>query len=350
MKQDSLSKIIPYGIVIAISLTLILIALVIPESIFKGGESASPSESPTVASSKETETESESESKSESESESESESTSENPSKSSVSPTEPVVIGPVHSISSAEIQSIRGTYDTRVIGFGGEVNFNGETKHPIDPSTNRPVQITTLSNQVLSKGVNGFFYCGNVGEKKVAFSFQAGWEYQKNADKVLDVLDEKGVKAAFYITHEFAAKRPDLVTRMISSGHEVGSHSYAAPDDGIAYESLEYQMEDALKMQKYMADTFGYTMHTYNYNSSVFSVASAMMMTKMGYRVAFCSLNYADFSAYEVIDKESTLAGLKNALCDGAVYCFHMTNVVTSQFIGELIDYCRAQGYTIVMP
>ncbi len=43
--------------------------------------------------------------------------------------------------------------------------------------------------------------------------------------KILDVLDRTGVKATFFITAYFARRAPELVARMVRSGHEIASHS-----------------------------------------------------------------------------------------------------------------------------
>ena len=48
---------------------------------------------------------------------------------------------------------------------------------------------------------------------------------QLYTEKILDILKENNVKAAFFITGHYLNTASDLVERMISEGHIVGNHS-----------------------------------------------------------------------------------------------------------------------------
>ncbi len=48
----------------------------------------------------------------------------------------------------------------------------------------------------------------------------------KVTPQVLDVLDEYGVKATFFILGKEAARRPETLRRIVDSGHVVGNHSW----------------------------------------------------------------------------------------------------------------------------
>ena len=245
----------------------------------------------------------------------------------------------ITSLTPAEVEEIRANYDGTVMGFGIDLN-------PEKDANNRPVQANDLLTRFADKDANVVCYCADENTPKVAFTFQVGMDTGYTA-QVLDILDQYNIKSTFYITHYFAAKSSDLVKRMIASGHEIGSHSYLAPDVGIAYYELDEQMADAINLQNYVSTAFNYNMQKYNYNSGMWSEASVMMMAKMGYEVCFCSSNYADFDEAAEIDAAATLESLKSNLHNGCVYCFHMTNPVTVQILPELIDFCKEQGFTI---
>ncbi len=62
-------------------------------------------------------------------------------------------------------------------------------------------------------------------EKIVALTFDdAPTEY---SDAVLQILDEKGVKATFYLIGENIEKYPEQAKNIVEHGHEVGNHSYS---------------------------------------------------------------------------------------------------------------------------
>lgn len=46
----------------------------------------------------------------------------------------------------------------------------------------------------------------------------------QGAERILDLLDKKQVKATFFITGNFANGKPDLIKRMVKTGHEVACH------------------------------------------------------------------------------------------------------------------------------
>ncbi len=62
----------------------------------------------------------------------------------------------------------------------------------------------------------------------VGLSFDAAWGADKT-EKILDVLKENNVKATFFLVSFWAEKYPDLVKRIASEGHEIGTHSATHP-------------------------------------------------------------------------------------------------------------------------
>lgn len=50
--------------------------------------------------------------------------------------------------------------------------------------------------------------------------------------KILDILKEENVKAAFFIVGQNGQSNPDLVKRIVADGHEIGNHSFTHPNLG----------------------------------------------------------------------------------------------------------------------
>ena len=68
----------------------------------------------------------------------------------------------------------------------------------------------------------------NTAEKIVALSFDAGANAD-GVDKVLDILEKENIKGTFFLTGKFIEKYPDKVQKIISSGGDLGNHSYSHP-------------------------------------------------------------------------------------------------------------------------
>ena len=59
----------------------------------------------------------------------------------------------------------------------------------------------------------------------------------EGSERILNVVNEAGVRTTFFVTAAFAQAFPDLVRRMKDSGHEIASHGYAN-EVGEAFRSL----------------------------------------------------------------------------------------------------------------
>jgi peptidoglycan/xylan/chitin deacetylase (PgdA/CDA1 family) len=64
------------------------------------------------------------------------------------------------------------------------------------------------------------------GEKTVYLTFDDGPKPHRT-EKVLDALDEKGVKGTFFLIGRKAEEHPGLVREIAGRGHTVGSHTYS---------------------------------------------------------------------------------------------------------------------------
>ena len=241
------------------------------------------------------------------------------------------------TVSQEELSRLSSEYDTAARGFGTEGDKD---------EYNRPVQVNDFITGLGDLSAHVKCYCADTETKKVSFTFQAGTE-TGHTEQVLDILNNYNVKSTFYISHFYAVNNPSIVKRMISDGHELGNHSYTCPDSGIATMDLEDQMSDAINMQNYVKQAFGYNMTKYNYNSSMWSPASIALMSEMGYEICFFSVNYDDFDENADYDADVILEMLEASLHNGCVYCFHMTNEITVKVLPALIEYCKDQGYTV---
>lgn len=65
---------------------------------------------------------------------------------------------------------------------------------------------------------------GNSEEKIVYLTFDEGYEAGYTS-KILDVLKENNVKAAFFITGPYLNTETELIKRMVEEGHTVGNHT-----------------------------------------------------------------------------------------------------------------------------
>jgi peptidoglycan-N-acetylglucosamine deacetylase len=66
---------------------------------------------------------------------------------------------------------------------------------------------------------------GESGRQDVALTFDAG-EGAGYTDEILDLLSERGIKASFGVTGQWAEQNPELIRRIVDEGHMLINHTY----------------------------------------------------------------------------------------------------------------------------
>ena len=89
---------------------------------------------------------------------------------------------------------------------------------------------------------------------KVYLTFDDG--PSENTDKILDILDDYGVKATFFVQGKTDSKSKDRMKRIVDEGHTIGMHTYSH-SYGRIYESLESFSEDVTKIGNLIYDATG---------------------------------------------------------------------------------------------
>ena len=89
------------------------------------------------------------------------------------------------------------------------------------------MQVTSVrsivKNAVLDR-VPGVLRRGPAIQKRIALTFDDGPD--DLTPKYLDLLDDLGVPATFFVAGELAAPRPDLVREYIRRGHQLANHGF----------------------------------------------------------------------------------------------------------------------------
>ena len=130
---------------------------------------------------------------------------------------------------------------------------------------------------------------GNEGEKKIYLTFDAGYE-NGNVEKILDVLKNNDVKAAFFILPRLAEHNTDLCKRMKEEGHIVGNHSVHHKNMGM-FSDIESFTKEIVPLEDFFEEKTGYEMDKYfRPPEGAFNEAILKHATKCGYTTVFWSL------------------------------------------------------------
>ena len=188
-------------------------------------------------------------------------------------------------------------------------------------------------------------YLGDTSQKIIYLTFDAGYE-NGCTEKILDILKEQQVPAAFFLVGNYLQKNPDLVRRMVAEGHTVGNHTMHHYDMSklTSREAFEKELTDLEALYK---EVTGQEMpRYYRPPQGIYSEENLAMARKLGYRTVFWSLAYVDWNNDSQPTKEEAFAKLLPRTHPGAVVLLHSTSQTNAQILGELIEKWKEDGYT----
>ena len=183
---------------------------------------------------------------------------------------------------------------------------------------------------------------GNSEDKYVYLTFDNGYEAGYTS-KILDILKENNVPAAFFITGHYLNSQPELVKRMIDEGHIVGNHTvnhYSIPD----LDDEKFKTE-IMNLHTSLYEKFGYEMKYLRPPKGEFSQRTLEFTKSLGYTTVMWSFAYDDWDenrqGREEYAKEKILSNLHN----GAVILLHPNSKDNCNILDEIIKQIKAQGY-----
>lgn len=167
---------------------------------------------------------------------------------------------------------------------------------------------------------NGAIYKGNENGNKVALTFNV-YENAKNVEKILDILSTEKQKATFFIGGCWADDNLETVSKIVSAGHEIGSHGYYHKDH--AKLTLEENKREIEYNHKLILNGVGVKMNLFAPPSGSFSKNTVKACENLGYRVIMWTTDTIDWRDHDedLIVKRA----LKN-LSAGNIILMHPTD------------------------
>lgn len=146
-------------------------------------------------------------------------------------------------------------------------------------------------------------YCVDRDDNYVAISFDAAWGADKTR-KIMDVCDEYGVKATFFLVGFWIDKFPEMVAEISSRGFEIGTHSDTHPQMS---KLSEQKVRDELTTScRKLVDITGKPVKVFrppfgDYNNQLLDVASELGLYTIQWSVD--SLDWKGLSAVQIAER-----------------------------------------------
>ncbi len=181
-------------------------------------------------------------------------------------------------------------------------------------------------------------------EKVIYLTFDAGYE-NGNIAKILDVLKEENVSAAFFILSNLMFKNPDVVLRMANEGHTVGNHT-SKHGDVTKYASVEDLRTELSKPEAiYRELTGGEMSKFFRPPEGRFSEQSMRFTKELGYKTVFWSFAYADWDNGDQMSEDEAFEKIMSNIHNGEIMLLHPTSATNAAILGRVIRALRAEGY-----
>ncbi len=181
--------------------------------------------------------------------------------------------------------------------------------------------------------------------KRIALTFDDGPSDRYTA-QILDILQEHGVKATFFVVGVNVEKQPDLLRRIIAEGHEVGNHTYSHPH-------LQKMNETTLADE--LARTDALIRSVAGYEATLFRPPEGVVNTSVkaaagsgGYDLVLWSVDTRDWALNPA---SNILRIVQREASDGDIILFHdwvAGKSPTPEALRQVIPWLKAQGFRFV--
>jgi len=178
-------------------------------------------------------------------------------------------------------------------------------------------------------------------EQKLAISFDASWGATRT-DRILDILDEFGVKTTFFLVNIWLEEYPDKAKEIVARGHEIGMHSVSHPDFTTLNE--EQIKKELLDNQKMIMDVTGFEANLFRppfgaYNNKLIQICGELNIYPIQWSID--SLDWKSISTRDMVGRVTRADA-------GDIILFHNDGANTPDALVEILKNFQERGLQVV--
>lgn len=194
---------------------------------------------------------------------------------------------------------------------------------------------------VFSSNVYDPIYHGNLQNKNVSLIINIYWGTEFVLP-ILDILEQKNVKATFFVGGCWVAENADILKTIFQKGHEIGNHGYYHKD----HKKIDYNrnIEEISITHSVVKGIINFDMNLFMPPSGSFSSSTLEGANQLGYKTIMWSKDTIDWR-----DKDEQLIytrATKN-LKNGDFVLMHPTKH-TLLALEDILDYYVSSGFNVV--
>lgn len=184
-------------------------------------------------------------------------------------------------------------------------------------------------------------YNGNRKKNNVSLMFNV-YENTKVVNQIIDVLDEKGVKATFFVGGCWADDNGETLEKMVKSGHEIGNHGYFHKDHKkLNYDANYQEISNTANMVKALC---GVEINLFAPPSGSFSTTTLKASYDLGNKLIMWSKDTIDWRDNDL----STIYNRATKNLEGGDLVLMHPKKHTLEVLPTIIDYYLGVGFDVV--
>ena len=192
-------------------------------------------------------------------------------------------------------------------------------------------------NKQLIEKYNGMAM-GYKESKNIYVTFDLGYEAGYTA-KILDVLKENNVTAAFFITAHYVNTASDLVQRMIDDGHIIGNHT--VNHKSMPSLSQKNLTDEIMNLHTAIYEKFGYEMRYMRPPKGEYSERDLSLCKNLGYIAVMWSFAYADWDEAKQPLQSEAIKKIIDNTHNGEIMLLHATSKTNMEVLDTVIKQIK---------
>lgn len=192
---------------------------------------------------------------------------------------------------------------------------------------------------------DGVFARVNTEEKVIALTFDDG-PHPSLTPKILNILDEYGVKATFFVVGENAEFYPQALKKIALRGHEIGNHTFTHLAESST--NCDKVKEEIIKTEDVIFKLTAKKTFLFRPPTG-YCCDSAVKMTKdLGYKTVVWDIDTRDWAH---TSPQKILSEVRKYAQNGSIILFHDfigKDSPTPEALRLVIPWLKSQGYSFL--
>ena len=188
------------------------------------------------------------------------------------------------------------------------------------------------------------YFLGDTENKVIYLTFDEGYE-NGYTEKILDVLKEEEVPAAFFVVKPYITAYPNIIKRMNEEGHLVCNHSNHHPSMASITDTEKFNKEFTDVEEAYKEVTGCDMPKFFRPPMGKYSLNSVKKTEALGYKTIFWSFAYKDWIKEDQPSEELAIKKITNGVHPGCIMLLHAVSKTNTNVLKTVIKQIKADGY-----